>query len=452
MPENRAHHGGRTIKLPVAIIPATTAKPTEDPVVFMDGGPGDNAFGAIPYLLDAGVNRHRELIIMNQRGTLHSQPSLACPEIDRFNADAVGLPWDAPSTGRLQVRAAKECRDRLAAEGIDLSAYNTIENAADFAALRQALGIHRWNVYGYSYGTELALTYLRLHPKGIRTVTLDSVVPPQIVSLPWAWDSAREGIEAIFDACAAQPECKRRYPDLPGTLTEQVRRLEANPLTVTVERPGGADPVKVVLDGGTLFNVLVTDGGALAAVDFPAALYELAEGNPDRLARARAGSATPVIGVFAHGLTNSVACAEWVPGFSERDVLKAGRRAFPGWPDTVLAQPPQLNFQHDICRAWDVPDRTALTRVATHSKVPTLIVSGTFDMKTGASWGQFTGRTLPRSTAVQIPGIGHGVILQSPCAQSVLASFLALPTAPDTGCVAGLEPKPFTVIPDLERQ
>ncbi|MEV8098939.1 alpha/beta fold hydrolase [Kitasatospora sp. NPDC085879] len=413
----------------------------------MEGGPGGDALGAIPFLVASGVNRERDLIVMTQRGGLYSQPNLACPEIDRFNADSVGLRYDAPSTGRLLVRAAKECKDRLTADGIELSAYNTTENAADFADLRKALGIKRWNAYGYSYGTDLALTYLRRHPQGIRSVAIDSVAPPQIVSLPWTWDSAREGIGAIFAACEAQPGCRSRYPDLPRTLTEQVRRLEAHPLTLTVQPPGGGDPVKVVLDGGALVNLLVADGGAMPAVDVPAALDELAHGNPERFAQARASGATPVIGEFAHGLTQSVACAEWVPGFSESDLLKAGRRAFPGWPDTVLAHAPQLPFEHDVCRVWNVPDRTAVQRVATASNVPTLIVSGTFDAKTGASWGAYTGRTLPRSTAVRIPGIGHFVVPQSPCAQSVLASFLARPTAPDTGCVAGLAPKPFTITP-----
>ncbi|WP_328941100.1 alpha/beta hydrolase [Streptomyces sp. NBC_00250] len=435
----------------MAIIPATSTKPARDPVVFMEGGPGGDAIGAIPFLIDSKVNRDRDLIVMTQRGGLHSRPNLACPEIDRFYGEAVGLRYDAPSTGRRLVRAAKECRDRLTAEGVDLRAYNTTENAADFAALRKALGIEKWNVYGYSYGTDLALTYLRRHPQGIRSVAIDSVVPPQIVSLPWTWDSAREGIGAIFDACAAQPSCKNRYPDLPRTLTEQVRRLEASPLTLTVEPPGGGNPVKVVLDGGTLVNILVTNGRAMPAADVPAALDELARGNPERLAKVQAAGATPVIGEMAHGLTHSVACSEWVPGHSKSDLLAAGRRAFPGWPDTVLAQAPQLPFEHDLCRVWNVPDRTAIQRVATFSKVPTLIVSGTFDAKTGAKWGPYTGRTLPRSTAVRIPGIGHFVVPQSPCAQSVLASFLARPTAPETGCVAGLTPAPFTITPLPER-
>ncbi|MFF6772323.1 alpha/beta fold hydrolase [Streptomyces sp. NPDC012637] len=416
----------------------------------MEGGPGGDAIGAIPFLIASRVNQERDLIVMTQRGGPYSQPYLACPEIDRFNAKAVGLRYDAPSTGRLLVRAAKECRDRLTAEGIDLRAYNTTENAADFAALRKALGIRKWNVYGYSYGTDLALTHLRRHPHGIRSVTIDSVVPPQTVSLPWAWDSAQEGINTIFAACEAQPACENRYPDLSRKLSEQVHRLEANPLTVTVRPPGGGNAVKVVLDGGALVNLLVTNGGALPAVEVPAAIDELARGNPERFARAQAaGAATPVV-AQAYGLTHSVVCSEWTPGFSKSDVLEAGRRAFPGWPDTVLAHAPQLPFEHDLCRVWNVPDRTPVQRVATHSEVPTLIITGTFDAKTGASWGPYAGRTLPRSTAVQIPGIGHFVVPQSACAQSVLGSFLARPTAPDTGCVAGLAPAPFTITPDPE--
>ncbi|MFG2999800.1 alpha/beta hydrolase [Streptomyces sp. NPDC048340] len=49
----------------------------------------------------------------------------------------------------------------------------------------------------------------------------------------------------------------------------------------------------------------------------------------------------------------------------------------------------------------------------------------------GVSWAQDVIRDLSGSTAVHVPGIGHWVVPQSPCAQSVPASFLARPTAPD---------------------
>ncbi|MET9883192.1 alpha/beta fold hydrolase [Streptomyces sp. NPDC006430] len=445
VPENRARPGSRTIKLPVAVIAATAAKPATEPVVFMAGGPGADTFDDIPFLVDSGLNRDRDLIIMAQRGNLYAQPNLACPEIDRFNAKAVGLRYDGPASQRPMLEAVKQCRDRLAAAGIDLGAYNTTENAADFADLRTALGIKQWNVYGYSYGTNLALTYLREHPQGIRAVALDSLAPPKNTILPVTWGSARQGIDGILDACAAEPRCKSRYPDLPRTLTEQVRRLEAQPLVLNARPPGGGAPVKVDLDGGALVNLLVAN--AVPAADVPAALDELSRGRPERFARARAADSVQSAGVVAHGLIESVACSEWVPGSSASDLLNAGRKAFPRWPDTVLAQAPQLPFQYEACRVWNVLDRTAAQRVPTTSTVPALIISGTFDAKTGASLARDAARTLSRSTSVQIPGIGHWVVPQSPCAQRVLASFLARPTAPDTGCAAGLTPKPFTIIP-----
>ncbi|MEV0992486.1 alpha/beta fold hydrolase [Streptomyces sp. NPDC049949] len=446
VPENRSRPGGKTIKLAVAVIPAVKpAKPAQDPLVFMAGGPGGDTFDDIPFLIESGLNKDRELILMAQRGNLYDQPNLACPEIDRFNAQSVGLGYDAKQAQQLMLKAVKECRDRLTAAGVDLSAYNTTENAADFADLRTALNIPRWNVYGYSYGSNLALTYLRLHPEGIRAVALDSVTPPQSAVLPWGWPSAAEGIDDIFAACAAEPACKSRYPDLPRTLTEQVRKLEAHPLTLNVPPPGGGKPVKVVLDGGALLNLIVAF--TPRPKDLPAALDELSRGNPQRFAQARAAGSVQNTGAFAHGLTNSVACAEWTPGYSEPDVLKAGREAFPGWPDTVLAQVPQLPFQFPVCRIWNVPDRAAVQRVVTVSPVPALLISGTFDVKTGASWAKGVARNLSRSTSVEVPGIGHWVVPQSPCAQRVLASFLARPTAPDTACVDGLRPGPFTIVP-----
>ncbi|MFF4261553.1 alpha/beta fold hydrolase [Streptomyces virginiae] len=445
VPENRDRPDGRTVRLAVAVIPAASAKPAQDPVVFMSGGPGGETFDDIPFLVSSGLNRDRDLIVMAQRGNLYDEPNLACPELDRFYATSVGLPSYAPRTEKLMLDAVKKCRARLTADGTDLGAYNSTENAADFADLRTALGIKEWNVYGHSYGSNLALTYLRLHPQGIRSVAFDSIAPPQDVSLPFAWAGAREGLENLYKACAAEPACKSRYPDLERTLNEQVRKLEAHPLTLNVEPPQGGAPVKVVLDGGALVNLLVAK--AIPFAEVPAAIDELAHGRPERFARARAAGSVPVVGQSAHGLTNSVVCSEWVPDHSASDVLNAGRRAFPDWPDQVLAQAPQLAFQDQVCRVWNVPDRTATVRVAPVSSVPTLFVNGTGDMKTGASWAQKTARTLPRSTAVQVPGIGHWVVPQSPCAQKVLASFLARPTAPDTGCVADLGWEPFTITP-----
>ena len=135
VPENRSKFNGRTIRLAVAIVPSRTTPPKPDPIVFMAGGPGEAAILDAPFLEEAGVNKDRALIIMDQRGTLYDVPDLNCPELDRYYAHQVSLVFDAPSTGRVQAAAAAACHDRLVGQGVNLSAYNTTENEADFVNL-----------------------------------------------------------------------------------------------------------------------------------------------------------------------------------------------------------------------------------------------------------------------------------------------------------------------------
>src|SRR4029077_13761329 len=86
-------------------------------------------------------------------------------------------------------------------------------------------------------------------------------------------------------------------------------------------------------------------------------------------------------------------------------------------------------------------------REATPSTIPTLLLAGSFDAVTPTSWARIAARTLPNSTLLQFPGIGHFVTLASPCAQRVFASFLATPSAPRTACVAKIRPPRFKPAP-----
>ncbi|RAG86442.1 alpha/beta hydrolase [Streptacidiphilus pinicola] len=446
VPEDRTRPGGRTIRLAVAIVPARSPRHQHgDPIVFLPGGPGQDAVSDIPVLTETGLNRDRDLVVMSQRGTLSSPPTLTCPEIDRFYQQRIGLRYDAPSTGRLYVQAVSACRDRLTGDGVDLAAYNSSESAADLADLRTALGIREWNVFSHSYGTELALTYMRRYPQGIRSVTIDGVVPPSVATPGWTWSSVKESFDNMTGACAAQPACRRRYPQLAAVFTHQVSRLEAHPETTRVTVPGVAGLVKVVLDGGALMNWMIRASHTPA--DFPMAVDELAHGNPRLVAEQWASTRLPGHeGIFAHGLSLSVWCSEWVPFETAREQLTAGLRAFPTLPISVLAQAPQLAFLREACRAWDVPGADPSIRAVTHSTIPTLAISGSFDAQTGAVWGRYAALTLQNSHVVTLAGVAHGVIF-NPCGSHVITSFYDRPDHPDTRCVASVRPVPFIIGP-----
>nr|WSW58365.1 alpha/beta hydrolase [Streptomyces sp. NBC_00998] len=445
VPENRAKPGGRTIELGVAIVPAATDKPKPDPIVWLAGGPGDDAVGEAKMAIDGGLNRDRDVIFMSQRGTYSARPNLLCPNIDEFNARAVGLGHDAPSTERLHVEATKACHDRLAARGIDLGTYNDIESAADYEDLRTALGIKQWNLYGISYGTHLALAYMRLHPEGLRSVGIDGILPPSRAGSAATWSSARQGFDGLFKACAAQPACNKRYPNLSATFDQLVRRLEAKPVTTTVTLPGSDKPVKVVLDGGALVNWMTS--ATHVAPQVPLALDELAHGKPQRIARQWAGGklSPAAMGRVAHGLVYGVFCSEWTPYETQAAALKGGQQAFPTFPRSVQAQAPQLAFLHPDCDAWNVPAAPRSIRDATRGDIPTLALSGGFDSQTGADNGPYVARTLGKAKVVTVPYEPHVVFATSKCAQEITVSFFDNPAAPKTACLKSLKAPEFEI-------
>ncbi len=211
---------------------------------YITGGPGGDAMGDMEYLAPT-LNQDQNLIVLSQRGTLDATPSLLCPEIDAFDAKAVSLLYDAASTGALHVAATKACHDRLVSDGIDLSAYNTLENIEDFVDLREVLKIPAWSIFGTSYGTYVALLLMRLHPENLVSVTIDSISPPSVAGLGWPWSSAGEGFNNLFDACAAQPSCASKYGDVRSKFTSLVQQLEAHPMTVTSQYAQGGPPVQV---------------------------------------------------------------------------------------------------------------------------------------------------------------------------------------------------------------
>jgi pimeloyl-ACP methyl ester carboxylesterase len=444
VPEDRTRPDGRKLQLAVAIVPSQSPGSHGDPIVFLPGGPGQDAISDIPEITATGLNRDRDLVVMSQRGTLSSPPALTCPEIDRFYQQRIGLRYDAPSTGRLYVQAVAACHDRLTAEGVDLAAYNTTESATDLADLRTALGIREWNVFSHSYGTDLALTYMRRYPQGVRSVTLDGVVPPSVATPGWTWSSVKESFDNMTGACTAQPACRKRYPQLPAEFAHEVNRLEAHPVTTRVTVPG-TGPVKVVLDGGALVNWMVRASHTPAT--FPLAVDELAHGNPQLVAEQWASTRYPGSqGHFAHGLSLSVWCSEWVPFENPRQQLTDGLRAFPTFPTSVLAQAPQLAFLRQACHAWDVPPADPSIRAVTRSTIPTLAISGSFDAQTGAVWGRYAALTLRNSIVVTLAGVAHGVF-DKPCGSRVITSFYDRPEDPDTRCVASVRAVPFVIGP-----
>ena len=223
VPENRSNPLSRTIKVTYALIKARGSNPQPDTTVYLTGGLGDNAIQEISYLSGEPMGEKRKILLVDPRGLGYSQPAMQCPANNFPDVSAQDTAPTAEDILAQDVQWAQSCRDLLTSQGFDLTAYNTMASAGDLNDLRQALGYSQWNLYGISYGTRLALVTMRAFPEGIRSVVLDSVLPPQVERI-WHGDltSTAGSISALFAACKADPACDHDYPDLESKFYETV--------------------------------------------------------------------------------------------------------------------------------------------------------------------------------------------------------------------------------------
>lgn len=445
VPENRSVPDGPTIRIAVARGKAVSAQPKPDPILYLTGGPGGTGLASAVSRVDAGWNAERDVIFIDQRGTLKAEPLLACPEVDAFFQAAVGLVATDPATAALNAEATQACHDRLVAEGWDLAAYDTTENASDIADLRVALGIDEWNVYGVSYGTDLALQLLRDRPEGIRSLVLDSLVPPQNNLIGEFWKNAAEGYTALFAACADDAACQAAFPDVATEFTTLVNDLTTSPRTVTVTDATGG-PVDVVIDGYTLANLVVVASlvpGKIAAL--PSLIHDLATGDGTEAAMAVLANVPPK-GLTGYGLTYGVFCREQIAFTDLAEAKSIAERVLPEFPELALSLIPQAPRVFDDCATWDVGRSDPAVKDPTLSDLPVLLLSGELDAVTPPSWAEIAATGLPNSQLLRFPGAGHDVMIWSPeCAVTVMHNFLDQPGGEwDDSCVASVHTPPFT--------
>ncbi len=213
VPENPSEPQGRHIDLFVARIPSLNAAPLPDPLVLISGGPGQGTSDM--YLGIRGafdhVRRDRDIIILDQRGTGRSN-SLEC------DLDDNGIETADP-----EVLPELMARCLMDLDG-DPRFYTTSVAVTDLERVREALELDTWNLYGVSYGTRVALHYLRRFPQRARAVILDGVVPPEVALGPGIAANAQQAIELAFARCAQEPDCSARFPELGARLAALTER------------------------------------------------------------------------------------------------------------------------------------------------------------------------------------------------------------------------------------
>lgn len=404
--ENPDEPEGRKIALRVVRLKARDAdERLPDPLFLLAGGPGQAASEAYGPMLPAlsRINRRRDIVMVDQRGTGASAP-LDCDTPEGLADNLVD---------GVLAKVAKRCRTELDA---DLTQYTTARAAADLDAVRAALGYGSINLFGASYGTRLALEYVRRHESSVRSVVIDGVAPRAMkIPVTMAEDGQR-AVDMIFEACSKDDACKHAFGDLKGRFDALVASL---PRSIRVRDPRTGEKAEVELT-----RALFT--GALRGLLYSPELTSLL---PLTIQNAHGGdfqsfiAQATVLGESASemmslGLFLSVICVEDVDHITEAEVVAATRGTFLGRS--------MVDELRDACEGWP---RAALDEDfadPVSSDRPVLALSGELDPVTPPRWAEAAVKHLSTSRHLVVSGAAHGTLMRG-CTAKLVAEFVDEP-------------------------
>ncbi|MCA9671787.1 MAG: alpha/beta fold hydrolase [Myxococcales bacterium] len=455
--DHAAPEDGRRVSLMVARQLAAQPTSPRRALFFLAGGPGGSSVetsGTIP-LYVAKLAETFDLYYIDQRGTGESG-FLGCQSSQ--NAPRDESEWRAC--------AAEHDAARLVFYGTDSA-------ARDIELVRARLGYAQISLRGGSYGTRLALEYMRLYPARVRAAVLDGVLAADTDILSESIGTFDRGMKLLVDDCRASSSCSALCPDLAADVAKVRADLAANPALIKIGTQqallGDSDFMSIVQnalyraalrfrlpravctrargDGRALDQLLsLLLGQTVSGTVDPApladkrgvrrlagvALEHLARLPLARVPLAPLSPRGPV--AVAPGLQQTIFCREWMPLGPGVDALAAlqSKQTYGSLGESLL---PRVR----ACDSWSVGQAPAALGKAVVSDVPTLLLSGALDLQTYPEWGDQAAKTLSHAKHVVIPHATHSTI-SVPCAAQLMTSFLVAGSVQglDTSCVGAI--------------
>lgn len=427
VPEDRSSVTSRKISLNIAVIPAVSRNPAPDPVFFLAGGPGQAATESYPQLHFAfeRIRQKRDIVLVDQRGTGQSNP-LKCPVQDETDSDLRGAELKA---------YLNHCLSQL--EG-NPRFYTTTIASNDLEEVRRALGYEQINLYGVSYGSRVAMIYLKEHSERVRAAILDGVVPLEEALGSQVAIDAQRALDLIFARCSADPACRQAFPELPNEFNHLLEQLQGAPIRVRLIHPTTGEEVELdfTVDRFAATIRLLSYTQETAAL-IPLLIHTSASQTDYKpLASQYLIVASQLGESISTGMNYSVLCAEDYP-FLSPDANKDESEA-------TYLKALQIEELEEICSAWPITPAPPAFKEPLQTDVSILILSGEADPVTPPANGEEIHRNLPNSLHLIAPGQGHNVIYRG-CIPNLAGQFFEAGSVDglDSSCVQSIRAMPF---------
>lgn len=400
--EDRSKPVGRKIELAYAILKSTAATPGS-PIVYLDGGPGGSGIGL--YRVDEfkqtfdALRAAGDVVLLSQRGTGFSSPRLSCrdasPEpipTDVFRSAARMIEIFTPRTLR--------CAAELRAKGIDLAAYHTEASADDLEDLRRALGAPKISLFGFSYGTHLALAAVRRHPQSIdRVILAGTEGPDHSQKYPHTYD--------LQLARLAHLEGK---PDLVELTADLLARLEKSPIEVD------AKGTRLLIGKEGFQYLLRRDlGDTNDTRNLIRMIRDSARGDYAALA----AFASRRYAEFGGGMALMGTAMDCASGVSPERMARINRET----PNSLLGVMTNYPFPQ-VCNVVEIPALPESYRAPVTATLPALFISGSLDSNTPPYQAEEVRWGFADSVHVIVENAGHESTLTLPQVRTLMVDFL----------------------------
>lgn len=418
VPENRNKNNGKLIKVPFVFVRRPEQSATRNVFLYTTGGPGYSSIGNLDSIkADFSMLGLGGFILFDQRGTSRAKPALDCPEVN----EAIRRSYvENLSRDSLVQLAVVQCRNRFVAAGVDLSAYNTTESAADINDLRMALQIDSLHLLGVSYSGGLMLTVARNHPEGVQSLILQSPLPVFTNYEEQALFNINEALEQVFTNVDNDTAYHGMYRGLRERFHDYFAGLGNKKFSLRYKPKEMQDSMLIYYGKHELLDIIVDRLNTWQVNTVPGVIMDIVNGEQKKYMPAQLDQYFLKDPDYTAGMRYSVFCSEQV-NWSEEWIGKQQGMILP-WLEGFRYN----NVNHYICNCWQVNKEPALVKTPVYSNIPVLISAGDIDPWCSLFYNRLIKRTMPHTQILIKHNAGHvpGFVLDG---TDYLKMFLANP-------------------------
>ncbi|MBC2844736.1 alpha/beta fold hydrolase [Winogradskyella flava] len=399
IPESRKKDKGRTISIAYYRIKSKSKIPAT-PIFILAGGPGSSYLNLLhkeKYFNEVTfLSQFSDVVIFDQRGAGNSIPNLKCE----------GKAWipleDEINEANLKetlVNSSNDCIKFWESEGVNLSAYNTDENASDINDLRKALGYDKIIFSGGSYGSHLGLHTIRKYPQIIERAIFFGIEGPN-----HTWDVPNYLLNTLNRIATDIETNSSLQNDIPKgglilALEEIVSRFESSSEKVTLTK--GDQNLDALVNKMIIQKVASYKAGKRSdPLAWPHLIIDMYNGDYDIPAKAS-------VGMHRISAPNAMKYAmDFSSGISEERKLQITSDK----ANMILGD---LNLDYNIlAEVWNVNDLGNAYRENITTDVPILLVHGNWDTSTPIENAYNILPTLKNGHLIEVEKGTHNVLYE----------------------------------------